>query len=240
MDVIGTATAAGFRLASRLRGSKAFHPAGVVHEAVVEIAGGEDAPPGVGILATPARHQALIRFSRGAGLPAPLPDVMGMAIRLPDVHGPGRHQDLLLVTSGDGPVLHHLLVPAPGFLSLPYSSLLPYRAADRGLFVVGATVRERHRPAPGSDEYDGLARAAATGEPAFDLAVAGLGGRLRPVGTITLGSRLDRAANALRFNPFNTGGGLQPSGFLHRLRDAAYPGSQAGWAGVPAEALSAR
>jgi hypothetical protein len=240
VDVIGTVTAAGFGLASRVRGSKAFHPAGVVHEAVVEITGTGAAPAGVEILATPARHQALIRFSRGAGLRAPLPDVMGLALRLPDVHGPGRHQDLLLVTSGDGLVVHHLLLPAPGFLSLPYSSLLPYRAADGGLFVVGATVRQRRRPAPGTDEYDALAAAAATGRPAFDLAVAPLRGRLRPVGTITLGRRLNAEANALRFNPFNTGGGLQPSGFLHRLRDAAYPGSQAGWDGAPAEALSAR
>ena len=240
MDVIGTVTAAGFGVASRLRGSKVFHPEGVVHEGVVEITGSDDAPAGVELLSRPARHDALIRFSRGAGLPSPLPDVMGMAIRLPDVHGPGHHQDLLMVTSGNGALVHHLLVPAPGFMSLPYSSLLPYRAADGALFLIGATIRRRQRPAPGADEYDVLARAAATGRPAFDLAVAALGGRLRPVGTITLGHRLEPDSNALRFNPFNTGGGLQPTGFLQRLRDAAYPGSQAGWKGAPSGALSAR
>ena len=240
MDVIGTVTAAGFGAASRLRGTKAFHPEGVVHEAIVEITGSGEAPAGVDILATPARHDALIRFSRGAGLPSPLPDVMGMAIRLPDVHGPGHHQDLLMVTSGNGPVVQHLLLPAPGFLSLPYSSLLPYRASDGALFLVGATVRQRLRPAPGTDEYDALARASATGRPAFDLAVAPLGGRLRAVGSVTLGARLEPDANAMRFNPFNTGGGLAPTGFLQRLRDAAYPGSQAGWDGTPSDALSAR
>ena len=240
MDVIGTVTAAGFGVASRLRGTKAFHPEGVVHEAVVELTGSSDVPPGVDLLAKPARHDALIRFSRGVGLPSPLPDVMGMAIRLPDVHGPGRHQDLLMVTSGDGVLLHHLLLPAPGFMSLPYSSLLPYRDAEGGLFLVGAALRQRHRPAPGADEYDVLARAAASGRPAFDLAVATLAGRLRPIGTVTLGRRREPEANAMRFNPFNTGGGLQPTGFLQRLRDAAYPGSQAGWDGAPADALSAR
>src|SRR3712207_8280735 len=44
-------------------------------------------------------------------------------------------------------------------------------------------------------------RAAATGRAAFDLAVAPLGGRLRPVGAITLGQRLEPEANAMRFNP---------------------------------------
>src|SRR3954471_6973205 len=128
MDVIGTVTRAGFEAAARLRGSKAFHPSGVVHEATVEITGGPAAPDGVTILGRPASHTALIRFSRGAGLPQPIPDVLGMAIRLTDAYGPGHHQDLLLVTSGHGAALHHLLLPAPSFLSLPYSSLLPYRA----------------------------------------------------------------------------------------------------------------
>jgi hypothetical protein len=37
-------------------------------------------------------------------------------------------------------------------------------------------------------------------------------------------------ADALRFNPWNTGGGLAPAGLLNRLRDYAYPLSQRAWA----------
>lgn len=36
--------------------------------------------------------------------------------------------------------------------------------------------------------------------------------------------------DALRFNRFNSGGGLQPVGVLNRLRDYAYPLSQRAWA----------
>jgi hypothetical protein len=45
-----------------------------------------------------------------------------------------------------------------------------------------------------------------------------------------VGSRLPPAADALRFNPFNCGGGLEPAGVLNRLRDYAYPLSQRAWA----------
>jgi hypothetical protein len=45
----------------------------------------------VWLCSSPARPiRPLLRFSRGAGLPEPLPDVLGVAIRLPDAHGPGR------------------------------------------------------------------------------------------------------------------------------------------------------
>src|SRR4029450_7999147 len=58
-------------------------------------------PPqsGVPLFQAGATHQALLRFSRGAGLPEPLPDALGVAIKLPDAHGPGVDQDLLLTSS---------------------------------------------------------------------------------------------------------------------------------------------
>lgn len=236
----GTLAAATFGLASRARGKKSLHPEGVVHEATLTVTGAAAAPAGVPLLSDPREHAAIVRFSRGAGLPAALPDVLGLALRLPDVHGPGGHQDLLLATSGNGPLVHHLLLPAPGFLSLPYSSILPYRGGDGSLFLVGAMPRGRARRRSGGDEYDALARAAASGGPAFDIGVAAIGGRLRPVASLTLGPRLEPEANALRFNPWNTGGGLEPAGFFNWLRDFAYPGSQAGWQGADPRELSAR
>jgi hypothetical protein len=35
--------------------------------------------------------------------------------------------------------------------------------------------------------------------------------------------------DALRFNPWNTGGGLQPAGWLNGARDRAYKLSQGAW-----------
>lgn len=235
-ETVAAATAAGFGIASRLRGTKVFHPRGVVHEAIVRVEVNEVAPAGAAVLRTPTAHRALVRFSRSAGLPIRLPDVHGMAIRLLDAHGPDRHQDLLLVTSGDGAVVQHLLLPTRTFGGLPYSSLTAY-AAGQERFIVGAR-RTGARGWRAEGALEQLAALAAGEEPAFDLCVAPVGGRLARIGSVTLGRRLAPDGNAIRFNPWNTGGGIRPATPLDRLRVAAYPGSQRGWEGAEPDSLS--
>ena len=134
-----------------------------------------------------------------------------------------------MVTSIDLPVLHHLFVPATDVQERVYSSALPYRAGSR-TFIIGARpVPESPRPG-GDDELDRLGRAAASGRLRFDLVIAEPWGRFLPIGSLAIGERLPEAADALRFNPFNCGGGLEPHGLVNRLRDYAYPLSQRAWA----------
>jgi hypothetical protein len=175
-----------------------------------------------------ARRPALVRFSRSLGLPRPLPDLLGMSLRVPDAYGAGRDQDFLMVTSVDAPVLHHLFVPAGDVQQRPYSSSLPYRAGGE-TFLVGALPRRESPRVEGGDELERLAAAAATGALVFDLAVAAVWGRFRPVAEIRVEDPLPPEADALRFNPWNTGGGLEPAGLLNRMRDHAYPLSQRAW-----------
>ncbi|MDQ3739714.1 MAG: hypothetical protein M3320_08555 [Actinomycetota bacterium] len=147
-----------------------------------------------------------MRLSRALGVPKPLPDILGLAVRILDAHGPRRHQDFLVVTSADAPVLHHLLLPGPlGPYGQSYSSLLPYRVGER-LRLIGALPRR----------------------PDFELAVAALGGRWVPVGRLRLGERLSSEASfALRYNVWNCGGGIRPTGPFQGIREPAYRGSQA-------------
>jgi hypothetical protein len=152
-----------------------------------------------------------------------------MSVRVPDAYGTGRHQDFLMVTSVDAPVLHHLFVPAGDVQQRLYSSSLPYRAGDRTL-LVGALPRPGSPRPEGGDELDRLAAAAATGDLVFDLAVSEVWGRFHPVAELRVGKPLPSEADALLFNPWNTGGGLELTGFLNRLRDVAYPLSQRAWA----------
>jgi hypothetical protein len=208
LDIAGLLTGLAFAAASLVRGAKIVHPAGVVHAARVRLYG-RTAPDerSLAFLGQAGEHDAIVRFSRSLGLPEPLPDLLGLTLRLIDVHGPGLHQDFMLVSSVDAPVAHHLFVPSGDVQQRPYSSSLPYRAGDNR-FLVGALPRE-----------DGV----------FDLAVSAINGRFEPIGEIRVGDRLPHELDATAFNPWNTGGGVAPAGWLNRLRAYAYPGSQAGW-----------
>lgn len=229
MDIAGYGVGGLLAGLAWLRAGKAVHPHGEVHVGRVVVDGSPEAPTGSQLLSTAAEHRAVVRFSRSLGLPRPLPDLLGMSLRVLDAYGEDRHQDFLLVTSVDLPVLHHLFVPATDVQQRPYSSSLPYRAGEE-TFLVGA-LPDRRSPRPrGDNELDRLNRAAATGDLVFGLGVAPLRGRFRRIAALHVGSRLPRSADALRFSPFNRGGGLEPVGSINRLRDYAYPLSQRAWA----------
>jgi hypothetical protein len=134
------------------RGAKAVHPHGVSYRARVVIDGAARAPHGSQLLSTRGEYSALMRFSRSLGMPRPIPDLLGVSLRVLDAYGPARHQDFLLVSSVDLPVLHHLFVPASDVQQRPYSSSLPFRAGDE-TFLVGV-VSDPHSPRPsGDDEF---------------------------------------------------------------------------------------
>lgn len=216
---------AGMALARR---GKAVHPEGAVHSAELTVPDHTGALGRTELFGSAASRPALVRFSRSLGLPRPLPDLLGMSLRVLDAYGEGRHQDFLMVSSVDAPVLNRLFVPAGDVQERPYSSSLPYRVGGRSL-IVGALPRPGSPRPPGGDELDRLAAAASTGALVFDLAVAEARGRFRPVAELRVGGRLPPEADALRFNPWNSGGGLEPAGALNRLRDYAYPLSQRAW-----------
>jgi len=231
--VAATVLAETFALVSRARAAKSLHPRGVVHEAELRVHGGDGGRPdllaGVPWLTMPASHAGVVRFSRSLGLPERAPDIHGLALRLVGAHGPGLDQDLLMVTSGDGLLVHHLFVPGRGYFDRPYSSVLPYRGTG-GRFVVGARLAPAAPRPPGAgSEFADLGAAAATGRLAFEVGVAPIRGRLTPVATLAVGARLPDEENALHFNPWNTGGGLHPAGSVNALRDRVYRRSQRGW-----------
>jgi hypothetical protein len=132
------------------------------------------------------------------------------------------------VTSGSRPGFRHALVPARSFGHDRWSSILAYEVGDvRRRVVFGA--RPRSAALDRVARLDDLRRVVATGGVRFALEVASPAGRWDEIGVLRLGELLDDAeAEGLRFNPANTGGGIQPVGVLQAVRRLAYRGSQRG------------
>jgi hypothetical protein len=170
-------------------------------------------------------YQVAIRCSRAFGVPDPFPDVLGLAIKILDAYGTGHHQDLLLCSSGSGPLTRQAPLPATSFLGRHYSSLTPYLLGGRPV-LFGA----RTAPSPVRDGGTALAEfdvAASNGALSFDIQTASPIGRWGTAGIVRVGQVMaDDEAERLRFNPWNTGPALLPVGLADALRRPVYQASQ--------------
>jgi hypothetical protein len=228
------AVAAGFYLLAALRSKRSLHPTGVGYRGWLVI--GDDHPgrPEAPLFRPGTTHPALVRFSRGAGLPEPLPDALGVAVKLPDAYGPGNDQDLLLTSSSDRPLLRRLLFPATSFVRGTFSTALPYELGGKRVVLLLVPAHSGGGQSAGAGIRRGrgaLAEldAAAAGGLHFELRTASSFGPSQPVATLTTDQPLSpRQTEALRFNPWTTGPGIRPAGWLNLLRDTAYKASQRG------------
>jgi hypothetical protein len=198
---------------ARLRGGKPMHPRGAVFDGVLERTGGGSGW-GVSWLDEVAADEVIVRFSRGAGLPASWPDLLGVAVRVPD---PERPIDLLLSSTGRGPVLRWLPLPRRD-AAATYTSIMGYRS-DAGTLRLAAFPEFRDAPADPAD----LAAVVPGRRLAFTLAAARGAKRWRPFGRLTLtapGRPLDPDVrfDAVQHPP----PGLAADGPMARFRAPAY------------------
>jgi hypothetical protein len=188
----------------RTRNRKALHPSGGVRPAVIHRNGGR-ARTGVAWIDEPGNDQVLVRLSRATGLPDFLPDTLGLAIRVP--REDGGHGDLLLATTGTGPLGRFVVRPVrrPG---RSYSSVMPYRSPAGPLLLAALPLAE-----------DGSR---------FELACSGLRGEWSRFGDLeVLGEWDDAPDPAVTFDPvLNQVPDLQSYGWAAQLRRFAYAGSR--------------
>ncbi|SNT03684.1 hypothetical protein SAMN06893096_11417 [Geodermatophilus pulveris] len=215
----GRAVAVPLGALARRRRTKPMHPRGAVLDAVLERTGGP-AWWGVPWLAGRGEQPVLARLSRGGGLPAPLPDLLGLAVRVPGPEGP---VDLLLSTTGRGRLTRLLPVPRRDAAAV-YTSVMGYRS-------VAGTVRLAALPAPGAGpvtpEPGPVGAAAAAGRLVLTLAAARGAGPWRPFARLRLlapvpGGDPDVRFDAVRHPP----PGLVPDGPMARFRAPAYAAAQ--------------
>lgn len=204
-------------LAGLLHG-RPLHPSGIAFEAGFTVP--EAIDPQIALFARPGAYAAAVRFSRGFGLPEPLPEILSVAVKVRDAYGPGDDQDFLLTASGRAVGLRHTFAWGRSHLAHHYSSVIPFRAGGRQV-LFGA--RPLTSPQAGARDLTELEDAAAAGRLALELQIASLLGPWRAVAVLESFAPLPpAAARALRFSSDTTGGGIQADDPVNRIRGAAY------------------
>ncbi|MCG8916425.1 hypothetical protein L6E12_11555 [Actinokineospora sp. PR83] len=195
----------GFAVLGRARSAPAFHPSGRVLTGEVHAVDG--CPPWFPLPVEPT--PALVRVSKGVGLPGGAPDILGLGIR---TTVDGLPWDLLLSSCGPGP-LRGLPSPGLGWDRALYSSIVAL-VGDGGRGVLRAVPRGL----PSGTRLDALVPALPFG---WDLRLNGA-----RVGLLDVTAVVEQEVG---FDPLGNAAGLRTSPrWLAALREPAYVGSRTG------------
>ena len=135
----GRVLEAGTQALATRRAPKPLHPRGTVWEAEL-VRTGSLLPTGVPWLDEPGTERAIVRVSAAVGLPHGWPDFQGLALRLPE-HGDA---DILLASTGRGPLTRFLLRPVRSSGWHLVTTLLPYRGPEGPLLLAAAPAEPGH------------------------------------------------------------------------------------------------
>ncbi|MEU0336724.1 phosphodiesterase [Streptomyces sp. NPDC006193] len=218
---------------ARLRAAPALHPRGVMCAGTLEVPGTDGGWWRAPWLDRPGSYEATVRWSRALGLPAPLPDGLGLAVRVHDADGPGSALDLLFTSSRAGRLGRHLPLLRPHALAGPYSTLVSYRAGDRARVLAAFPVPGGHGPVGAS--LPALRQALARAPLRFDLRAAAADEPWRTFATLVLTPGPPAPeSGTVSYDPYaHSVPGLRPTARLSGLREAAYSGSRRGRSGRP-------
>lgn len=179
--------------------AKPLHPRGsVVHGTLHRW--GSEVRTGALWLDQSGHDRVLVRQSRALGLPSPVPDIYGLAIRVPSAGG--RRGDLLFASTGLGRITRFTLTAATSPHRRPMTTLLPYRTP------AGAVVLSAVFPAEGK----------------IELAWAIGSGAWNPFAVLWLDTDPGDEADVLvSFDPVrNALPGLETHEWIRRLREPSY------------------
>ncbi|HVL81459.1 MAG TPA: hypothetical protein VM840_07710 [Actinomycetota bacterium] len=185
-------------LLARMLDALPIGPRSEIYEGELKVFAGADLPD-VPLFAEAGPHRLVARLTHTAELP--VPQFLALAVKVPDIYGAGRDQDILMFSSLPAPVGHHVVAPALGFERATFSTLLPHRVGGQRLLFGAVGTR--------SPREEGLT---------FRLVVAPPVGGWRDAGVLYLRTKVEDAADAPRFDPWTTGGSIAPTGTVNRVR----------------------
>lgn len=211
-----------FRVAAAMRGGvRVFHPRGLVATGHIELG----SPWWTLKTGTPI--DVVARLSGGVGTPSGVPDVLGLALKIP-LDPPDTEWDLLLASSGTSAVTRILPLPARGWSSARYSSLMPYSSNGTDTqWVLAVPVG----PHPATTSLDSLRQSLTDAPLRFRLDLVSATGSPVPAGQVTL-TRVQELTDDEQptFDPVlhcPPGLALRPA-WLAGVRVGAYRGSRHG------------
>lgn len=143
---VGLGLGAAFGAVAVLRHGRPLHPQGATLRVTVLCDG--SGRSGVPLLDQAGVSEGTMRVSRAMGLPAWLPDIYGLALRLPQAEGAdGDPADLLFASTGDSGLGRFMLLVHSELADGPLTTLLPVRSPAGALLlrlepVAGSPVRE--------------------------------------------------------------------------------------------------
>lgn len=165
------------------------HPAdGSTFAATLTVDSGADVPGNVPLLQPGTTHPAFVQV----GPDRPGSEPRWLNVKIPDAYAPGKDQDFLLASSGDGAPMHHAVLPSHPVAPL-YSSLWLYLA---GLQPLLFGVRP---PVTGPDVRFGKGDE-------LSFMVSPAVGRFRRVAALTLTEAVDKQVS---FSGSNSGGNIR-------------------------------
>jgi hypothetical protein len=178
---------------------KPLHPRGSVVQGTLHRVGTQGLT-GAGWLDDAGEDLVLVRQSRAIGLPPSVPDIHGLAIRVPTEGG--RHGDLLFASTGLGRISRFTLTAARSPYRRPMTTLLPYRTPV-GAVLLAAVFRDATK---------------------VELAWATRSGGWHPCADLALHTDpSDHADLPVSFDPVrNTLPGLEPYDWVRQLREPSY------------------
>jgi hypothetical protein len=212
-----------FQWGSALRGRRFFHPIGVLAEGAIE----RLAPARYGLPIPSA--DVIARVSKAGGTPGPLPDFIGIALRVVPPQAVASPWDILLVSAGSGALARAVaLRPSTSWTGQTLTSLMPFRYGERNWWLRARIVTDIDGLGL---SLDSVRNGIQCGGIVVAIDQACGSADFEPLARLTLSNVIDAGqADDVSFDPvMNTAPGLALyPGWLAGLRARAYHRSRAG------------
>ncbi|MDT5011167.1 MAG: hypothetical protein QOH57_2784 [Mycobacterium sp.] len=161
---------------SAVRHRRVFHPLGILAEGRIE----RVAAPGVGLPVESA--DILGRVSKAVGIPGSLPDLIGLAWRMPPRTGAATPWDVLAVSAGSGLLTRFALRPTVSWTGTTLTTLMPLHRDD-GWWWLKAQMKTE---LSGGLSLAAVSEAISNGGVEFDVQQAHGSGKFEPLARLVL------------------------------------------------------